>query len=417
MAGFPEKRTLGVDPQETGLEDGTLIRQRTAPPGPIGVEKAERGPYRKPRRRKHGEPPQLHRGKRGVAVKRLQRLLNTRIVPRPNLRVDGVFGPRTYAATRVFQKGRTIKIDGIVGRVTWAHLLGGRTVEVPKAPIKGLTNPEIEIDLVAIPLAPVPPPERLTVWDWPVEKKMLAVIERLPNRLPDRAAEEFRALAEPETLAIVLVLIGLFALLSGGTALVVGAIALGVDVVMAIAAACQITINAANQNELDDAADELAHAVIALGVAVFLAAVARMATGLRSASKGKGLAPTEPSPPTAMKPKPVKKPPKKPPASKGPPPSNPILERLRGLSRDKLLAEIRRATDDPDIVLWEQVPYGEIYTPVRAGPQAAKALGVRPGDVIGYIAESKPAGASSIFGMENAILQNVAPYFDPFFVP
>jgi hypothetical protein len=279
----------------------------------------------------------------------------------------------------------------------------------------------MELDLVAIPK---PAAVRLSVWDRSFEWKMLRVIERVPRRMNDeRLAQKFRELVQPETLATLLVLIGLFSLLSGGTALVLGLIAFGMDVMMSLAAALQITYWAANPSELDDAADNLVDIIFAVGVAVFLAGVLRIASRIRirSANKSRGTSPTEPSPPQAK----VSKSPQSGTSSWsrpiGPPPFNMILESLRRLSRGDLLTEIRRVTrgkiqlrEGQEIVLWEQIPYGEIYTPVRAGRQVATELGVRPGEVIGYIAESKPTGASSVMGMDNVVMQNVAPYLDPF---
>jgi hypothetical protein len=37
-------------------------------------------------------------------------------------RIDGKFGPMTQAATMGYQKAEGIKIDGVVGRITWEHL-------------------------------------------------------------------------------------------------------------------------------------------------------------------------------------------------------------------------------------------------------------------------------------------------------
>ena len=57
----------------------------------------------------------LRRGSRGVWVKRVQWQLG-------GLAVDGIFGPKTEAAVKAFQKKAGIAIDGIVGPVTWGKL-------------------------------------------------------------------------------------------------------------------------------------------------------------------------------------------------------------------------------------------------------------------------------------------------------
>jgi len=57
----------------------------------------------------------LKRGSRGVWVKRVQWQLG-------GLSVDGIFGPKTEAAVKAFQKKAGIAVDGIVGPVTWGKL-------------------------------------------------------------------------------------------------------------------------------------------------------------------------------------------------------------------------------------------------------------------------------------------------------
>ena len=64
--------------------------------------------------------PLLRRGSVGGAVRTLQADLN-KSFPR-RLVVDGIFGPRTDAAVRAFQKKKRIGIDGIVGPITWKAL-------------------------------------------------------------------------------------------------------------------------------------------------------------------------------------------------------------------------------------------------------------------------------------------------------
>jgi Putative peptidoglycan binding domain/Heterokaryon incompatibility protein Het-C len=65
--------------------------------------------------------PTLRRGSRGPAVRELQQRLNARGA---GLVVDGIFGPRTQAAVRTFQRTNRLQVDGVVGARTWARLLG-----------------------------------------------------------------------------------------------------------------------------------------------------------------------------------------------------------------------------------------------------------------------------------------------------
>ena len=66
--------------------------------------------------------PTLRMGSRGSAVMDLQtRLASAGFSPGP---IDGIFGPRTDGAVRSFQRARGLKVDGIVGPLTWGELLG-----------------------------------------------------------------------------------------------------------------------------------------------------------------------------------------------------------------------------------------------------------------------------------------------------
>ena len=56
----------------------------------------------------------------GQSVKYLQTALN--MAWWSKLTVDGIFGPLTEAAVKVFQKSHLIPADGIVGPVTWSKL-------------------------------------------------------------------------------------------------------------------------------------------------------------------------------------------------------------------------------------------------------------------------------------------------------
>ena len=64
----------------------------------------------------------LRQGSRGRSVAQLQTALNriSQSFPAiPKLQVDGIFGPGTEAAVRVFQRAFGLAEDGIVGRLTW----------------------------------------------------------------------------------------------------------------------------------------------------------------------------------------------------------------------------------------------------------------------------------------------------------
>jgi len=87
----------------------------------------------------NGQSPALKQGDDGVAVERLQKLLNARLDPSPGLDVDGDFGASTLAALRRFQRQKGLPATGAVDSKTWEAL--GSLPSAAEAP------------------APVPPPE------------------------------------------------------------------------------------------------------------------------------------------------------------------------------------------------------------------------------------------------------------------
>jgi len=65
--------------------------------------------------------PELSEGSSGEDVRRVQRILVMMKLTNPNS-IDGVFGPKTTAAVRLFQEQEGLTVDGIVGTLTWAAL-------------------------------------------------------------------------------------------------------------------------------------------------------------------------------------------------------------------------------------------------------------------------------------------------------
>ncbi|NEQ75801.1 MAG: peptidoglycan-binding protein [Okeania sp. SIO2C9] len=65
--------------------------------------------------------PVLRNGSNGYNVTLVQRLLNN--TGYGSLVEDGIFGVRTDAAVKQFQKDRNLIVDGIVGSQTWGALL------------------------------------------------------------------------------------------------------------------------------------------------------------------------------------------------------------------------------------------------------------------------------------------------------
>lgn len=77
-------------------------------------------------------PPTVRRGSRGPTVSDLQKRLKAQgFDPGP---LDGIFGTKTDAAVRAFQRAKKLTVDGIVGPKTWGALLGGKTPSTPVPP-------------------------------------------------------------------------------------------------------------------------------------------------------------------------------------------------------------------------------------------------------------------------------------------
>jgi D-alanyl-D-alanine carboxypeptidase (penicillin-binding protein 5/6) len=76
-------------------------------------------------------PKELKAGASGELVEALQRTLNNRLDPSPELNVDGDFGPVTEAAVVRFQREHKLAANGIVERETWQALGPLLTQEKP----------------------------------------------------------------------------------------------------------------------------------------------------------------------------------------------------------------------------------------------------------------------------------------------
>jgi peptidoglycan hydrolase-like protein with peptidoglycan-binding domain len=63
----------------------------------------------------------VHGGDTGPGVEKVQFAL---VAHGYNIKVDGNYGPQTENAVKDFQKNQGLKVDGIVGPITWAKLEG-----------------------------------------------------------------------------------------------------------------------------------------------------------------------------------------------------------------------------------------------------------------------------------------------------
>jgi len=71
-----------------------------------------------------GDHPQLELYSKGDWVSYAQQLLDSQGFPPQDHKIDGFFGPMTQEAVRDFQGSHGLKVDGIIGPITWAALEG-----------------------------------------------------------------------------------------------------------------------------------------------------------------------------------------------------------------------------------------------------------------------------------------------------
>jgi len=85
------------------------------------------------------EPRELKKGAEGQVVQALQRTLNARMTPSPNLSEDGDFGPATETAVKSFQAAKKLAVTGVMNAETF-KALGPLLFEDVKQPAPGEIN-------------------------------------------------------------------------------------------------------------------------------------------------------------------------------------------------------------------------------------------------------------------------------------
>ena len=89
---------------------------------------------------------QVGYGSTGSAVSKLQTVLNEHGY---GLAVDGIFGAKTQAAVRDYQKKNGLKLDGIAGKETWGSLLAGQTARTPASASSGGSSSSLPLGRVS----------------------------------------------------------------------------------------------------------------------------------------------------------------------------------------------------------------------------------------------------------------------------
>ena len=87
----------------------------------------------------HGGLPTIRMRSQGLSVAYCQNLLNSRLPAERTLWVDGIFGQKTDANARQFQRRKILTADGVVGPLTWDALEAGPP-PIKKRPGRGGTQ-------------------------------------------------------------------------------------------------------------------------------------------------------------------------------------------------------------------------------------------------------------------------------------
>jgi hypothetical protein len=348
MSGSRQSGPLGYGSRPDSLEDGTLHRGLSPIPGPVGAHAGSPHGHWSPSplsrsarvhraRSIESALPVLREGSRGKEVEKLQRQLNLRLTPSPGIAEDGIFGPLTLHCVVIYQQGVSTVQDGVVGKKTWYYLLKGDVVRIAQRPNAGVgpdtrgtpSIPRKSSGLVtpashagggataglalAATSSPSPPKAaHVRVGELTLHEKFIKVVHRLDwARIRSRLGKDWRDLKATslhefeEAVVVGLVLMALLAMLTGGIAVVLSIVSIGMSAAMRLASAIQITILAESEGELDEAADELAEVIIQVGVLAFLAAISGAARLLKnrtsSLAEGKSSAPPEETAPPLKK--------------------------------------------------------------------------------------------------------------------
>ena len=316
MAFLRQPWPTGYHRTAEDLNDGTLIRALSPRAGSIGSMPA--AGHRVASQvtipaaatpATEASIPVLRQASRGAEVRKLQRQLNVRLAPTPDLAVDGIFGPVTLQAVLQYQKGVSIGADGIVGKQTWYHLLKGDTARFvrppPRTPMAAASGPgQAPTNPIATPIqrAATQATSAPGVWEWSLHDKFAEALRRTAAKLPASMWQAFTALLSPDSLdtmaKTLVVWAGSQAFGVGevfdGAMLIAGVVYLGravIDVAQELSDFLVLTSTALDDKDLDAAASHLAKAIAILGVAAFIALLAKIV----SARGGKGAAAEEAS--------------------------------------------------------------------------------------------------------------------------
>jgi len=192
------------------MNDGTLCRQVSYRPGVVHHAKSGHAATQAVRR-KQQTLPVLKQGNYGPLVSKVQKLLNARLQPSPNLKVDGIFGPRTNECVIRFQRFHSLRADGLIGKQTWYYLLS--TPKPTPASIPPIGSGPAQKDATSderpksgsILSMSAQQHAAADVGSWTLQHKFSEMGALVPNHLPREIRSQFLGLVQPESLAIGLV--------------------------------------------------------------------------------------------------------------------------------------------------------------------------------------------------------------------
>jgi hypothetical protein len=292
LAAWRKSSPIGTDGEPVDLNDGTLARNLSPLPGPCGHQPTDGIVHERIALRRHRQSrkglPFLQQGMGGPYVRWLQILLNDHGGANPSLRVDGVFGPETFAAVRGFQRDSLISADGAVGPQTWVKLVAPGASSQSSGGKSGFAAPSNQSTAQGV----------TSVADWPLTQRFEKVLRLAPQHMAPELANQFRAMLTPANIAIAGGTLAVWAVSQAfgvgevvdAILLVVGAAFVGLGIFKAgedLGECLMSTLQAQGLSDLDRAADFLAQAVVILGVTAFFALLAKMAGRL---SRGTGAA-------------------------------------------------------------------------------------------------------------------------------
>lgn len=154
----------------------------------------------------------LKRGDRGDQVRALQTQLRRLGFPAGS--VDGIYGPLTEQAVRLFQESVNLPATGTVDEVTWAAVQSA----VPAAPGGGIPAPRVP---APTPEGPLEVPPRMRVSPTPEGPLEVPPARRLPPSTAEAAAKELLGLPVGIWVALGIVVVVLIATTTPAPALLV----------------------------------------------------------------------------------------------------------------------------------------------------------------------------------------------------